>query len=114
MHILELNEADKAIVLYNYKYLGTEGWRHLEFCNQTPLDYKMKLGKIFSKEQIEEAIKNLPHDEKEVCQWDELDECLQYIACDELNSKIENSLSDEYKIVGKFPNNVVFLKKEGK
>lgn len=114
MHILELNEADKAVVLYNYKYLGIEGWRQIEFCNQTPLDYKMKLGKIFSKEQIEAAIKNLPNGEKEAYQWDELDECLQYIVCNELNSRIENTLSDAYKIVGKFPNNVVFLKKEGK
>lgn len=111
MHILELNEKDKSIILYNYKYTSSEGWGILNFCNETPLDHKMKLGKIFTKEQIETAIIKLPLDKEQIVLWENLDECLQYITYKELNDKVQELLSEEYKIIGRFPNEVIFLKK---
>ena len=113
MHVLEIDENEKNFVLYSYKYSGSEGWKKLEYCNETPLDYRMKLGKIFTKEQIDEAILNLPTDEAIPISWETLDESLQYITCSELNSKIQSLLSAKYKIIGRFPNEVIFLKKEG-
>ncbi|MCM1154401.1 MAG: metallophosphoesterase [Roseburia sp.] len=112
MHILELNEDDKSIVLYNYKYTGSEGWTKLKFCNETPLDYKMKLGKIFTKEEIEEAILKLPENNSIPISWEKIDESLQYITHKELNDKLQSLLSSKYKIVGAFPEEVFFLKKE--
>ena len=43
MHILELNEEDKTTILYNYKYSSSEGWKKLEFCNETPLDFNQNM-----------------------------------------------------------------------
>lgn len=111
MHILEIDENKKNTVLYNYKYTGSEGWKELKFCNETPLDYKMKLGKIFSKEQIEGAVLKLPTEGTTPISWDGVDECLQYITFDELNSKLKSMLSSKYKIIGAFPEEVIFLKK---
>lgn len=98
--------------MYNYKYTGSEGWKELEFCNETPLDYKMKLGKIFTKEQIDEAVLKLPTDEATPISWEAVDESLQYITYKELNSKLQSLLSSKYKIIGAFPKEVIFLKKE--
>ena len=112
MHILEIAENEKKFVLYNYKYTGSEGWKELEFCNETPLDYKMKLGKIFTKEQIDEAVLKLPTDEATPISWEMVDESLQYITYKELNSKLQSLLSSKYKIIGAFPKEVIFLKKE--
>lgn len=111
MHILELNEKDKTTILYNYKYSSSEGWRKVDFCNETPLDYEMKLGKLFTEEQIEIAIKNLPQNEEKTYEWKDLEECLQYLTYGELNQKIKRILSEKYRIIGKFPNEVIFLEK---
>lgn len=111
MHILELNEEEKTMVLYNYKYTGSEGWKELKFCSETPLDFKMKLGKIFAKEQIDEAIQKLPTDEVKPIAWEDVDECLQFITYKELNDKVKSMLSSKYKIIGTFPEEVIFLKK---
>ena len=83
----------------------------MEYCNETPLDYEMKLGKLFGEDQIERAIKNLSKSGKESYQWEDLEECLQYLTYADLNEKIKNILSEDYKIIGKFPDEVVFLKK---
>lgn len=111
MHILELDERDKTTILYNYKYSSSEGWRKLEFCNETPLDYEMKLGKLFTEEQIEIAIKNLPQGNEKTYAWKELEECLQYLTYSELNEKMREILSEKYKIIGNFPDEVFLLKK---
>lgn len=111
MHILELNEIDKTTILYNYKYSSSEGWKKMEYCNETPLDYEMKLGKLFGEDQIEKAIKNLSKSGNESYQWEDLEECLQYLTYADLNEKIKNILSEDYKIIGKFPDEVFFLKK---
>lgn len=110
MHILELEENSRSYVLYNYKYTSSEGWVPLIFTNAAPLDHKMKLGKLFTIEQIEDAIRKIPMNGKEFVLWDDLDTCLQYITYNELNSRISQLLSNEYKIAGKFPDEV-FLKK---
>ena len=111
MHILELDEKSRSYILYNYKYTSSEGWGPLNFCNETPLDHKMRLGKLFTIEQIEDAIRKIPLNEDGLILWENLDPCLQYITYNELNSMIIELLSSEYKIVGKFPDDVVFIKR---
>lgn len=115
MHILELCEGNSEFVLYNYKYTSAEGWKELSYSNVTPLDNKMKLGKIFTRAIIEDAIKKLPSSEPRPIAWDEIDESLQYLTYNELNDRIRNLLSEKYKIIGSFPGEVIFVEsKENK
>ena len=62
-------------------------------------------------EQIEKANKNLSKSGNESYQWEDLEECLQYLTYADLNEKIKNILSEDYKIIGKFPDEVFLLKK---
>lgn len=72
----------------------------------------MKLGKIFTKEQIDAAVLKLPMDQTIPISWEAVDESLQYITYNELNGKLQSLLSSKYKIIGAFPEEVIFLKKE--
>lgn len=108
MHILELNDKSRESILYNYKYTAAEGWQGLGFCKETPLDYKMKLGKIYTNDQIREEIMKLPSLASPLS-WDNLDEKLQYITYEELNSMLKQELSENYKMIGKFPSEVYLL-----
>ena len=111
MHILEIGERDKGSVLYNYKYTASEGWKSLNYCKDTPLDYKMKLGKIYSDSEIKEEILKLPTQHDGCVTWEELNEKLQYVMYEELNAMIKRELSEKYRIVGNFPDEVCFLPK---
>ena len=108
MHILELNEKDKNSTLYNYKYTAAEGWKKIEYCKETPLDYKMKLGKIYKEEEIEQEILRLPCSQSPLT-WENLDERLQYITYEELNDRVNQKLLAQYKIVGKFPDEICLI-----
>lgn len=108
MHILELNAEDQSSILYNYKYTASEGWKELEFCKNTPLDYKMKLGKLFTGEEIKEEVRKLPAISNSIS-WDKLNEKLQYITYSELNDIVKEELKDKYRIIGKFPDEICFL-----
>lgn len=114
LHILELDEEDQTIILYNYKYTGATGWEEVKFCDEIPLDHKMKLGRIYTSEQIEDEIVKLPKTEGGIVTWDNLNECLQYITYKELNDKVKEKLSEKYRVIGVFPNDVCFLEKEEK
>jgi len=113
MHILELCEDNREFVLYNYKYTSAEGWKEMEYSNVTPLDNKMKLGKIFAKNIIDDAINNLPPSEMRPIAWDEIDESLQYLTYNDLNDRIRNLLSSKYKIIGTFPEEIIFFRIQG-
>ena len=113
MHVLELCEDNKEFILYNYKYTSAEGWKELSFTDITPLDNKMKLGKIFPKNIIEEAIMRLPSSESRPISWNEIDESLQYLTYKDLNERIRDLLSAKYKIIGNFPEEVIFFKSQG-
>lgn len=108
MHILELNAEDQSSILYNYKYTASEGWKELEFCKNTPLDYKMKLGKLFTGKEIKEEVRKLPAISNSIS-WDKLNEKLQYITYSELNDIVKEELKDKYRIIGKFPDEICFL-----
>lgn len=111
MHILELSSKEQGSILYNYKYTASQGWQKLKFCKATPLDYKMKLGKLFSRDEIKEEVIKLQEQSSKAIAWENLNEKLQYISSDELNNALRIELSKKYRIVGAFPDEVVLLTK---
>lgn len=110
LHIIELTDEIGVLNLYNYQYSPAQGWIPFTVNTpETPLDYKMKFGKIFSKDQIDAAIQNL-EPEKEL-HWDELEECLQFITFKRLNEQIDQQFIDSRKRIGTFPDEVILLEK---
>lgn len=111
-HIIELSETPGILTLYNFQYTPFEGWIPIKNnCQVTPLDPEMMLGKLYDQEEINEAIRSLVA-KKEV-NWREMDNCLRFLPVDELNKKVRALLTDTHKMIGQFPNEVVFIEKEG-
>ena len=110
LHIVELTDEVGVVNLTTFQYSPAQGWIPLvKNCPETPLDYMMKLGRIFSPSDVDHAIQNLCVGEELL--WSQLEECLQFMPFDELNKRIQQQLNDTYRIVGQFPNNVVLLMK---
>lgn len=113
LHIVELTDDIGVINLKTFQFSSARGWIPLvNNCPETPLDYKMKLGKLFSDEDIEKSIAHLPSIENEL-KWDHLDECLQFMSYDKLNDRIKTKLSASHKMIGLFPNDVFLLERKG-
>ena len=68
----------------------------------------MKLGKIYKEEEIEQEILRLPCSQSPLT-WENLDERLQYITYEELNDRVNQKLLAQYKIVGKFPDEICLI-----
>lgn len=108
IHIIELTDEIGVLNLLNYQYSQAEGW--IPIINNspiTPLDHKMKLGKIFSEEQINEAIQKLPSNQ--TLSWENLDECLKFMTFSSLNGRIDKQFNNTLKRIGSFPAEVVLL-----
>ena len=71
----------------------------------------MKLGKLFSRDEIKEEVIKLQEQSSKAIAWENLNEKLQYISSDELNNALRIELSKKYRIVGAFPDEVVLLTK---
>ena len=113
LHIIELNETPGILTLYNYLYSSSQGWLLIkQNCPETPLDAKMMLGKLFEEDEINRSINSLPS--KKTIKWNDLDDCLRFLPINSLNKKIKKLRSDEYNIVGHFPDNVFLFKKGDK
>lgn len=111
VHVLELTNEIGALQLYNFQYSPAEGWIPLRNnCPATPMDYKMRFGKLYKPEEIEEAMRKLTKVKKEIC-WDDLDDCLYYLPINELNNEIERLNADTHKMIGRFPDEVVFFER---
>lgn len=108
MHIIELTDEIGVLNLLNYQYSQAEGW--IPIINNspiTPLDHKMKLGKIFTEEQINDAIQKLPSNQ--ALSWEKLDECLKFMTFSSLNGRIDKQINNTLKRIGSFPDEVVLL-----
>lgn len=111
MHILELKKAGEPIILYNFQYTEATGWTGYENENSyKSVDFKMKLGKIPNKNEIEKAIVKIT-ERKGYVTWEELDECLQFMPVYDLNQRFLTLLPKEYDIYGKFPDKVAIIKR---
>lgn len=71
----------------------------------------MKVGKIYSKNEIVATIENYKNLENQILQWENLNECLQFMPYNKLNNFFEEILRPTHNVVGKFPEQVVLLKK---
>ncbi len=108
IHIVELSTTPGELVLKNFQYSPTDGWISLKSnCTESPLDSIMYLGKLFDKNEINEAIEHLATNES--LKWHELDDPLKYISVVELNNLINIKYSKTHSINGMFPNNVCIL-----
>lgn len=115
VHFLDIEGGRDYYILHNYKYTGTEGWKPMIYSKTTPLDDAMYIGKIYSEEEINNAIdqyKVIPELYIEI-KWEQLEECLKFMSYNELNSRIRERLGDVYIIRGRFPEDVMLMKKEG-
>lgn len=112
VHFLELSGGREYQTIYNYKFTDAAGWEKIDRNSKvTPIDAEMKIGKIYSQDEIRNAIEKYQKSADCKLCWSELDECLQFIGYGELNSLFSDILRSTHEIVGKFPDPVVLLKK---
>lgn len=108
VHIIDLQDAPEKILLYNYKYTSAEGWFPINSSTpQAPLSKQMYLGKIYSDQEISEALKIFDVD-KQLFSWEELPEELKFMNVDKLNDIIKDRQGNKI-ISGKFPDEKVFI-----
>ena len=113
LHIVALTDDIGVINLKTFQYSPAQGWIPLATnCPETPLDYTMRLGKIFSPKDIEKSIEKLSSIEGEL-KWDTLDECLQFMPYYRLNECIKSQLKASRKMIGLFPDDVILLERRG-
>lgn len=113
-HIVEFTEDNNILTLFNYQFKNSSGWIPLEKnCDETPLDHKMKLGCLMTDKELIDEIQKLPFNDTWV-KWEELSDRLKCVPCNELNEKIWEVHSQNYKIGGGFPKEIMFQKKGGK
>ena len=77
----------------------------------TPIDNVMKVGKVFSENEVRTAVEKYKEPGDHPLYWDDLDECLQFMTYNQLNNLFEEILGPTHNIVGKFPEQVILLKK---
>ena len=113
IHFLEIDKNKDYYMLYNYKYTGAAGWEKIDQNNkETPMDPIMKIGKVFSEIDIKNAIKSyLAVKDFIHLEWEELDECLQFMPCNELNDLFREILAEKFYISGFFPESVSLVAK---
>ncbi len=112
LHIIELTDDVGVLKLLNYQYSPAEGWLPIKNnCPATPLDFKMMLGKIFTKDEINESILRLC--DNKVLTWEDLDESLRFCRINDLNERITEKLSNTHKKIGTFPDEVILIKNGG-
>lgn len=107
-HIVELYENSKELDLYTYRYSGSEGWFNNKYDINAPLDSIMKLGKIYSDEQIAEAILGLP--KNKVIKYEDLNEKLKFSLANEINSKLKSIYKN--KVIGDIPQSIYIKEDE--
>ena len=115
-HLLELDEKEIGLLqLKSYEYLPGSGWALVSKRGATvPIDSVMKLGKIINERDLLEAINAIANTTDPVIslEWEELDERLQYRACDEINKLIKDTLQDRFIVKANLPTNLT-LKRKG-
>ena len=93
-HIIELLEEVGDLKLYTYEYSIGGGWRNaVGYRDVVPLDYMMRLGKNFSKEEIEEALRKLLKlaNNESFVRWEQLETPFLYMSSEYMSDLIKNS-----------------------
>ena len=112
VHFLDIDKKEKYHIVYNYKFTDAEGWEKIDkYCKVTPIDNVMKVGQVFSENGVRTAVEKYKEPGDHPLYWDDLDECLQFMTYNQLNNLFEEILGPTHNIVGKFPEQVILLKK---
>lgn len=114
VHIIDMSNAPDSFVLYNYEYSLTRGWIPLRNNrDETPIDAKMQLGKVFSRLEMRDAVMHLLDEKGDavIIQYDELPEPMKFCSYNELNQLVFEVLSPNYEVCGRFPEKVSFIRK---
>ena len=112
VHFLDIDKGKSYYIVHNYKFTDVAGWEKIDkYCRETPIDTVMKVGKIYSKNEIVATIENYKNLENHILYWEDLNECLQFMPYNKLNNFFEEILRPTHNVVGKFPEQVVLLKK---
>jgi predicted phosphodiesterase len=113
LHIIELSDIAGVLKLFNYQFSSVQGWIPIKnYCDETPLDPQMMFGKIFDDVQRQQSIQKLKACSDSSILYEDLDESLKFLAINKLNEIIQIHLPN-YKMIGKFPDEVILLKKGG-
>ena len=110
VHFIDIDKELDYFWLYNYSYTAAEGWKETKNSKVTPLDYKMKLGKIFTTKNMQDAIIKYKDVDFAVLKWEDLDECLQFDFYNEITKMFRNELKSTHCVVGSFPEQVCLFK----
>ncbi len=115
VHIIDMSAAPDSFVLYNYEYSLTRGWIPLRNNrDETPIDSRMRLGKVFSRLEMVDAVSHLVDKEGDpaILRYDDLPEPMLFCSYSELNQLVFETLSPNYEVCGRFPENVSLIRKK--
>lgn len=85
-HIIEYN-SEESILLNSFSYTQISGWYPSVYSSETPVDDKMRLGKTFDLEEVEECINRMPI--LKSIGFNDLEKPLQYLPRKKLVKLIE-------------------------
>lgn len=111
MHFIDVDKDKDYFVIYNYSYRGSEGWTPMVDKPATPMDRKMKVGKVFTAEERVEAVLAYKDKDSVELEWDNLAESLQYIKYQEIRELLREQLGKTHNIIGCFPETVAIRRR---
>lgn len=104
-HIIEYKNYDQ-IILSNYSYKPATGWSlTLNNCPETPIDGKMRLGKIIDDETAIKHIRDLPKNQP--IKYQSLSDDLMYLSLKKLNELVVSVHGKDNEIFNDFPKDVI-------
>ena len=112
IHFIDIDKNRDFFVLHNYSYSDAEGWKPMENKRVTPMDGKMKVGKVFERTKCAEKIEVYKNQESVRLEWEKLDECLQFMRYQEVMDLLKEQLGSTHYVIGSFPGEVALLRKE--
>lgn len=112
IHFLDVDRDKEYQIVRNFKFTEASGWEPIDkYCKETPIDSVMKVGKVFSPDHIKAAIEKYIDCDKQQLDWEDLEECLQFMSYKKLNDKFIEILAPTHEVFGAFPQKVVLFKK---
>ncbi len=117
-HILELDDPNKIVKLRNFSYRNSDGWNLItDYSKEAPLDANMCFYRPYEKEERVAALHNLiksvdTRQHIELPQWEDLPIELRTQHYHLLNELIETHYGNNYSVYGKFPENVVLIRRQ--
>ena len=114
-HILCLSDEPGILTLSNYEYSASEGWVPIRcYKPETPLDAKMKLGKIVLEKDAQELVAQMGEYTGKMrrLNWSDYEANLQFYGATKTNKLIDEILSPHHYVSGGFPERVLLERVE--